>query len=219
MVQFRIVLLTASACLSATFAQAQSVGETTVGGGLTLFGPSLQGTYQIEPNVRLRGLAIGGLSYTDMDSDDDGNQYAIDLDVAAAAILVDHYPQGEGWRLSGGFLFNLSDLQATGTGEADEPFEINGQIFDGGSVLGEGEFRRSIAPMVTVGYDHPLSENWILGADVGAIYTGGFDTTFTANSAALQTEVDNSEDFQDFTDEARSYPFLPYVGVTVSFRF
>lgn len=200
-------------------AYAQSVGDTTFGGGLSVFGPTLEGSYQFEPLLRLRGVAIGGLSYSDTDEDDDGNAYDIDLSVAAAAILVDHYPKLTGWRLSGGLLFNLSDFQATGTGAETEPFEINGRLFDGGEVLGEAEFVRNIAPMVTVGYEHAFENNWVLSGEVGAIFTGGFATDLTANSDLLQAEVDINQDFQDFQSDARSFDVLPYMSVAVSFRF
>lgn len=216
---YRTTITAIFASFLATSAVSQTIGETTIGGGLSIFGPTLQGTYQIEPTVRLRGVAVGGLSYSDTDEDDDGNQYAIDLDIAAAAILFDHFPGGDGWRLSGGLLINLSDLQATGSGAAGEPFEINGQTFSGGSVLAEGEPLRNVAPMVTVGYDHALNDRWILGAEIGVIYMGGVETTFTANSDLLQAEIDSSADFQDFADDARDYPLLPYLGVTISYRF
>lgn len=200
-------------------ALAQSVGEMTLGGGLSIFGPTLEATYQLEPALRLRGVAIGGLSYTDTEEDDDGNTYDIDLSVAAAAIMLDHYPDDTNWRLSGGLLFNLSELEAEGRGADTQPFEINGQTFAGGTVLGEAEFSRNVAPMVTVGYDHDLGNNWILSGEFGAIYTGGLSTTLTANSDPLQAEVDANEDFNDLRGDARGIALLPYLSVSVSFRF
>jgi hypothetical protein len=140
-------------------AVAQEVGDTTIGGGLSIFGVTVESTYQIEPDLRLRGVAMGGFNFDDTDTDDDGNTYDIDLNIAAAALLVDHYPSGPGWRVSGGLLINLSDLSAEGRGEDTEPFEINGETFDGGIVTGDARFANELAPMVTAGYDYDFGNN------------------------------------------------------------
>ena len=200
-------------------ASAQTVGETTIGGGLSILGATLESAYQVAPDLRMRGVVMGGLNYSDTEEDDDGNAFDIDLSVGAAAFLVDHYPSGPGWRISGGLLVNLSDIAATGRGAETEPFEINGETFDGGVVTGEAEFANNLAPMITAGYDYDFGNDWYLSAEVGAIYIGGIETSFTANSDALQDAVDDDPDFRDAQADAEDIDFLPYVSMTVSFRF
>lgn len=200
-------------------ASAQSAGDTTFGGGLSVLGATLEGTYQIDPETRVRGVLIGGFGYDDSETDDDGNTYEIDLSVAAAAVMVDFYPNGPGWRVSGGLLLDLSEIEATGTGAFDEPFEINGETFDGGEIVGEAGFRNQISPIVTTGYDYPINDEWIISGEIGAIFTGGFDIEATANSDLLQAEIDADADFQDLQSDARDIELLPYISVTVGFRF
>ena len=200
-------------------ASAQSVGEVTLGNGLSVLGATFEGTYQIEPDARLRGVLIGGVSYDATEEDDDGNTFSIDAELSAAALLVDFYPYGPGWRISGGVLLNMSDVAALGTGGPTEPFEINGETFVGGVVEADVTFANQIAPMVTTGYDYPINENWVLSGEVGAIYTGGFDIDVTANSDALQAEIDSDPDYLDLRSDANDVTLLPYVSVSVGFRF
>lgn len=200
-------------------ASAQDVGETILANGFSVLGATLEGSYQIEPDARVRGVLIGGLSYDQTEEDDDGNSYEIDASLTAAAVLVDFFPTGPGWRLSGGVLFNASDLEALGTGGPSEPFEINGQTFVGGVVEADVRFNNQIAPMITTGYDYPINENWILSGEIGAIFTGGFDIDVTANSDALQTEIDNDPDYQELRSDADDLTILPYISVSVGYRF
>ena len=217
----RFVQLTFVAAVTgfAGAAHADTFGDTTLGGGLSILGATIEGTYQIEPDARIRGMFIGGISYSDSELDDDGNTYAIDAEISAAALLVDFYPHGSGWRISGGVLFNVSDIEALGTGGPSEPFELNGTTYDGGSVAAEVSFVNQVAPMVTTGYDYPLNENWVLSGEIGAIYTGGLNIDVTANRNALQAEIDNDADYEDIRSDARDLTLLPYISVSVGFRF
>lgn len=214
----RFVSVAALGCLAGSVS-AETYTESTLGGGLSLFGPTLEGTYQIEPDTRLRGVLIGGLSYSDAAEDDDGNNYAIDASVSAAALLVDFFPNGPGWRVSGGVMFNMSDFEALGAGGPIEPFEINGRTYSGGEVAAEVTFANQIAPMVTTGYDYQLNDDWVISGEVGLIYTGGLEVDAIANSAALQDEIDNNPDYRDFRDDAADLAVLPYISIAVGFRF
>lgn len=214
--------LTAAICaclLSGSSLFAQSVGDTTVGGGLSVFGATLETTYHIESDSRLRGVLMGGLRYDEVQIDDDGNRFDVDIDLAAAALLLDYYPDRFGWRVSGGLLMNLSDLNATGQGGPNDPFEINGQLFTGGTVMVESRFSNEVAPMITAGYDYDLGNNWIMSGELGAIYIGGIETELTASSDALQNAIDSDEDFQNNIRDLEDTNVLPYLSVAVSFRF
>lgn len=197
----------------------QEVGETTIGGGVSIFGPLVEGTYMFEPNLRVRGVLIGGWDFDTSETDDNGNTFDIDLDPAAAAILIDHYPSGSGWRFSGGLLFDLSEVTAIGRPSATDAFEFNGETFDTGRVEVEGGLSAEVAPMVTAGYEYPLDAQWTLSGEIGAIYAGGFSATAEADNDLLQDAIDNDEDFQDALSEANSITILPYISVAVSFRF
>lgn len=220
MIRYHAILLGACACLAfASPLSAQTVGDTTIGGGLSIFGPALETSYQVDSDSRLRGVLMGGLGYNDAQTDDDGNRFDINIDLAAAAVLLDYYPDGFGWRVSGGLLVNLSDLTATGQGGPDDAFEVNGQSFSGGSVTVESRFANDVAPMVTAGYDYDLGNDWIVSGEFGAVYVGGIETQLTASNDALQDAVNSDEDFQNSIRELEDIKVLPYLSVSVSFRF
>ena len=197
---------------------AQDLGETSFGGGISIFGPVLEGAYRYDPDYRLRGVIIGGWEFDQTGSEDDGNTYDLDADVTAAAILVDHFPTGDGWRFSGGLFFNMSELEAVGRG-AGGAFEVNGETFDQGIVEATARFSRGVAPIVTVGYEHLISDDMTLNGEFGAIYTGGLETTLEANSDLLQDAIDDDPDFQDPIYDADNIALLPYISVALSFRF
>ncbi|MEL6570028.1 MAG: hypothetical protein AAFQ64_00110 [Pseudomonadota bacterium] len=200
------------------FAQ-HTFGDTTFGGGVTLFGPMLEGSYTFEPNLRLRGMLIGGWDFDTTEVDEDGNMFDVDVDPAAAAILIDHSPRGDGLRFSGGLLFDLSEISAIGRGAGPDGFEVNGETFDEGVVTADAGLSSRVAPMIAAGYEYSLDDQWVLSGELGAIYAGGLSTTLTANSDLLQDTIDDDEDIQESLSDAASLTILPFISVAVSFRF
>lgn len=200
------------------FAQ-HTVGDTTFGGGVTLFGPMVEGAYTFEPNLRLRGMLIGGWDFDATETDDDGNTFDLDVDPAAAAILIDHYPRGDGLRFSGGLLFDLSEISGVGRGAGPDGFEVNGETFDEGVVIAEAGLGSRVAPMIAAGYEYPLDDQWVLSGELGAIYAGGLSATLMANSDPLQEAIDDDDDIEQSLSDAASLTILPFISVAVSFRF
>lgn len=198
---------------------AQTVGDTYVGSGISTFGATLEAAYQIEPLARVRGIAMGGVRVDSSGEDDDGNTYSYDASIAAAAVLLDYFPQGQGWHISGGVLFDLSDITGVGTGPDREPFEINGETFENGRVDATVSPANSVAPMVAVGYEYDFGNQWVINGELGAIYTGGIEMDYTANSDRLQDAIDDDDDFQSAIAEGKDISVLPYIGLTVSYRF
>lgn len=205
--------------LFATTAAAQTVGDTFVGSGISTFGATLEGAYQFEPTTRVRGIAMGGINVDSSGEDDDGNTFTYDVSIAAAAVLLDYFPQGAGWHFSGGVLLDLTDISGVGMGAETEPFEINGETFDGGRVDADASFSNRLAPMVAVGYEYDFGNNWLLNGELGAVYIGGIDASYTANSEPLQDAIDDDEDFQSAIADGSDITLLPYIGITMSYRF
>ena len=101
-------LLTATALTAVCgAANAQDVGDITVGAGLSNFGINLEGAYQVTPDVRARGALMGGFS-DDFEDADDGDSIEGEFNLGGAALLADYYPLQNGWRVSGGlFISNI----------------------------------------------------------------------------------------------------------------
>lgn len=197
----------------------QQVDQATVGGGVSIFGPFVEGTYMFEPNLRVRGVIIGGWDFDTSETDDSGNSFDLDIDPAAAAILIDHYPSDTGLRFSGGLFFDMSELTAIGRPSATETFEFNGETFDAGQIVVDAGFSAEVAPMVTVGYEYDLEEQLVFSGEVGAIYAGGVSATVVADNDPLQEAIDEDADFQDALSEAGNISILPYLSLSISYRF
>jgi len=112
--------------LPVTASAEQQMGQTTIGAGVSVFGPLVEGTYMFEPNLRVRGVIIGGWDFDSSETDDNGNSFDLDIDPSAAAVLIDHYPGPDGLRFSGGLLFDMSELSAIGRPSAADTFDRNG---------------------------------------------------------------------------------------------
>jgi len=217
--QFFRRFLSAAMCLCAAPAVAQDVGDIFVGNGVSILGATIEGAYQIDPNYRLRGIFMGGLNVDSEGEDDDGNSFEYDIAIAASAVVIDYFPTGTGWHWTGGLLFDLSDISGVGRGADTEPFVVNGETFESGRVDAEMSFSRGLAPILTAGYEYDFGNDWLINGEVGAVFIGGIDTTYTANSTALQNAIDTDADFVKARSDAADLSILPYIGITISYRF
>jgi hypothetical protein len=186
--------------------------------GLSTFGPTLEGTYQIDQKWRLRGAVMGGLNYSETETEDD-NSYDVDAELGAVALLADYYPTTSGFRVSGGLLLNTTKVDATTVASAGSPISIDDEEFTSGSVTARGEFAKRISPMITTGYDYRFSNAWTLSGEIGAVYTGGVDLTAKGSTTELQTAINGSQDYRDARSDASDITFYPYISVTVGYRF
>jgi hypothetical protein len=197
---------------------AQQVGDTTVWSGVSTFGLSLEGGYQITPDWRARAGLMGGLNVTET-QEQDGNSYDVDAQLGGVAMMLDYSPSGANWRMSGGLLVSRTTIETTVRGNAQDPIEYNGQSFNAGTATSIAEFNRSVAPVVTVGYDYPLGDRWIMSSEIGGVFIGGLDVEITGDSAALQDAIDNDEDVQKSRADAGDLSLYPYVSVSVGYKF
>jgi hypothetical protein len=198
--------LIAATALTATGAMATAeTGDVTVGAGLSTFGLTLEGAYQIDPQWRARGALMGGFS-ANYDETSDGDTAEGDFNLGGLAVLADYYPMQNGWRLSGGLFISNTELSATGT-SAGEEAEVS------------AEFVNALSPMITTGYDWNFAEGWALTAELGAIFTGGIDLEVTATGAGSQDTIDADQDVQDSINDAKDVVALPYIAFGVSYTY
>lgn len=216
---FRSMVAATTLCGVATVAHSQNVGDMTFGAGISTFGGMIEGSYQLEPESRVRGVILGGLTYQQSETDDDGNDLAIDIGFSAGAILLDHIVPDSSFRFSFGLLFDSSEITAVASGAEDTAIEVNGQQFDAGEVTSTLTFDNRVSPIFSVGYDYAFTENWVMTSEIGAAYIGGFETTFSANSPELLEAVLDDPDFQQARADAQDINFYPFISFGVSYRF
>lgn len=211
-------LMTVLFGLFAVPGHAQQVGDTTIWNGVSTFGLSLEGGYQITPDWRARAALMGGLNLKET-QEQDGNSYDVDAQLGGVAMMLDYSPDGANWRMSGGLLVNRTTIETTLRGNAQDPIEYNGQSFSAGTATSIAEFNRSVAPVVTVGYDYPISDRWVMSSEIGGVFIGGLDVDIRGDSTALQNAIDNDEDVQESRADAADLSLYPYVSVSVGYRF
>lgn len=196
--------------LLSTAAMAQDAGDTSISLGVSTFGANIEAAYQINPSYRVRGALMGGLSFDYDESGADGD-FIGDFTLGGVAILGDYYPMQNGWRVSGGVFFSNTELNTTGTtnidGHGDE------------SVSLAAKFSNEISPMLTTGYDWSFGSGWSLNSEIGVVFNGGIDLDVTADNAAIQQDVDDDADVQQAKADAQDIVALPYIGLTVAYRF
>ncbi|WP_322895031.1 MULTISPECIES: hypothetical protein [unclassified Yoonia] len=186
-----------SSTVAAT-ASAQDFGDLSVGLGLTSFGYSLQGEYEIQPKLSLRAMIMGGLSFSDEFDDDD---FTVDgkLDLGGFAVLADYYPLSNPWRISGGLFFSNTEL--TGT------FDDEGTVYEG-----DVKFKNEVAPMITTGFNYPFGNGWAFSGDVGVVVS-----SLEVSSAETDPSVQDSID--EANDDLSDIPVFPYIGFAVSYSY
>lgn len=215
---FSAAIFTASV-LAAGSASAQVAEGVDVGLGLSTLGATLEGSYRVQPQLRVRGIVSGLFSY-ETSEEFEGAEVSLDASMSGAGLMADYYVTGGNWRVSGGFFAANGELNASGTASASNPFEYGGQTFTSGERLDlSARFANDVSLMLTTGYDFNPVGNWVVSGEIGALLTGGIDLTATGNTAALQSAIDADADVQDAISSAKDIVAYPYLGVTAAFRF
>ncbi|WP_373355382.1 hypothetical protein [Pseudoroseicyclus sp. CXY001] len=197
--KFTLAALAAATSLAAAApALAQEPGSVNVGAGLSTLGATIEGSYQITPEVALRGLANGtfglGVESTLEDYDFEG-----DAQIGGVGLLADYYIGGGNFRVSGGVYVPVGELEGT--------FTSGAQTFDG-----TARFSDDVAPMATAGYRYAFASGLTLTAEAGAIFSD-YEISTNSPNPADQAEADR------LNDEANDWGAYPYVALTAGFSF
>lgn len=201
---------------------AQSVGDTIVSNGISSLGLNFEAAYQATPNYRFRAVLM---TFPEVDElsdtfDNGGTTFSYDANVGGFAGFVDYYPTGARWRISGGLVLNRTEIDGRAKLSAENVFILDdGTAFDTGEAQIVTEFAQQISPVVTAGYDYWYDENWVLSAEVGAIYTGGLTLEASSTNTALQAEINDDADVQQARDDGRETKYFPYIAFTIGYRF
>ncbi|MBP7053101.1 MAG: hypothetical protein KBE65_19010 [Phycisphaerae bacterium] len=165
-------------------------------------------------NVNLRG----SLQWFDLDLDMEFDEIDYDLEVEMLnpMVLIDWYPFSNSFRVSGGVLFNGTDISLDAT--TDEEIEIGDETYTAdeiGRLRGESDFDE-VAPYVGIGFGNPLTrdEHWGFSFDIGVAFIGSPGVTLTATGPVADTAefqqnlADEEADIEDELDKIKVCPVL-----------
>ncbi len=216
----RTVLL--SSALAALPA-AVSADDTFVSAGVGTLGIGFEIGRHINDHVAVRaGANFGSYSQTRTESD---IRYDSDLSLNSFSLLGDWYPQGQGFRVSGGVMINNNDFDLDARlNEAVTIGDTTYQPDEVGSLEGRIDFD-GLAPYLGIGWSSSASSGpgFSFSADIGALYQGSPRVRLqgTCNIAAVcqDFEQDLRAEERSLSDDVAGYKWWPVVTVGVRYRF
>jgi hypothetical protein len=216
-IAFAIVVVS-SACGDARaafneVAIAAKAGTLGLGGDLTT---------NLVPQVNLRAgvqwLEFGfGAPLGDID-------YDVKLHFLNPLVLIDWFPFDGPFRISGGVLFNSSNIGLRA--KPGGALEIDGVTYtptELGSLRGDVEWR-SVAPYVGIGFGNALNEGgrWGFATDLGVAFTGSPNIDLSATGPistdpTFRTRLAQEE--RDIQDELDAFKIYPVLSISLFYRF
>ncbi|MCF6245350.1 MAG: hypothetical protein L3J43_09970 [Sulfurovum sp.] len=168
---------------------------------------------------------VNGLQYNHTEEIDDIS-YAGTLNLLTAGALVDYFPLGSAFRVTGGAYYNGNKFTGIAVPTATIPLEINGITYgmnDIGQLDTEITFT-NIAPYVGLGWGNDVrTEGWGFSLDVGAMYhdSAQVDLDVTVNNAILESQIRNdvAHEKQKLLNEIEKYKIYPVIMMGVNYTF
>lgn len=187
-------------------------------------GAGIEGTVGIIDNVNARL----GFNYFSMDYDltESNVEYEFDLDLMSISLLLDWHPvKKNGFRLTAGAMYNGNEFDATGQPTAGN-YTINNTTYTAaqvGTLTGRVDFD-DFAPYVGIGYGNAVGKNkrWNFVFDLGVMYQGSPDVTFSTNgtlasNAAFLSELEAER--RQLEEELDDFTFYPVISFGISYKF
>jgi hypothetical protein len=224
---FGCVALAALALLAAPPAEAQvGIG---VKGGTQGLGAEL--TVGILPQLEGR-LGINGYSYSDR-RDAGGIEYDAEANLRTGSALLDWHPGGRGFRLTGGLVYNATEIEGLSITPASGTYPIGNLEVPAallGNLRGEIDFD-PVVPYAGLGWGAPLAAGGRVGAslDLGVFFQGDGDVTLTpifapgspipdipGAEALLRSQLDLEE--REIEEDIADYELYPVLSFGITFR-
>jgi hypothetical protein len=214
------MLLALSAMGAAHAATGMTVSLGTTGAGLHISMPA-------SPQTNFR-FGVNGLSNSQNGNTDDVD-YDFKLKLSTVDALVDYFPMGGAFRLSGGISYNGNQIDVTGRPAAGGTYTLNDHVYPAsavGTLNGQVTFRK-VAPYLGIGWGNAVAteKGWGLSSDIGVLLQGAPQTALsnhgcTAPAAACaQIATDVAAENRALADETSEFKAYPVVRIGVSYKF
>ncbi len=222
----------ASICLaSVATAQAQDSDDARFKVGVTAgsLGVGPEVSYRFSENIGIRGnLTFLSIS-RDIESDD--INFDAKLKLASGGAMIDLYPFGGGFRVSGGLRVNGNKVRGIAEPNAGASYDIDGTIYSAaeiGTLTAETDIN-NVAPSLTIGYGGGLSKGLVFGIEAGALFQGSVKIkplTFTgtcAGASAPPTCATLAADLEaervSVNEDIDNYKVYPILQLSIGYRF
>lgn len=190
-----------------------------VTGGTLGVGPEVG--YRLSENFGVRANASFLSISHGFESDD--IDYDGKVKLKSFGAMLDAYPFGGGFRLSGGFRINNNKARAIAEPNGGT-YDINGTTYTAAQI---GTLRadtdiKDFAPALTLGYGGGLSSGLVFGIEAGALFQGRIKIkplTYTGTLNSPQLRADLEAERQSVQDDIDDYKVYPILQLTIGYRF
>lgn len=226
----RFALFTLLIAASSTAVQAkEDVARFKVGITAGTLGVGPEVSYRLSEHIGIRGnvtlLSVSG------DINSDGITYESKIKLQSGGVMLDAYPLGGGFRVSGGLRVNGNKASGLASPNSDTSYTINGTTYsaaDIGNLRAETDIK-NLAPALTLGYGGGLSNGLVFGIEAGALFQGSVKIkplTLTGACAGSSPPATCATVVADLDAERRSvnddidrYKVYPVLQLSVGYRF
>jgi hypothetical protein len=135
----------------------------------------------------------------------------VEVDWNSAQIVGDWYPMGDGFRVTGGAVFNNNKITVNGTGTVDN--------VPGATVNAEVKMSEGLTPYLGIGYGMKPKMDKGLGfnMDLGIMFQNPKATLNATGAGVSTTNIANEQrEMQDAVDKLKYFPVLSF-GISYSF--
>jgi hypothetical protein len=220
------------AALAFALAAAPGRAQVAVAAKAGTLGAGIELTMGLGPQLNAR-LGANGYDYSDRQEASD-IEYDAEARLRTFTGLLDWHPGGRGFRLTGGAVYNGTEIEGSSLPPRSGTYVIGGVPVPAsllGTLDGTIEFD-PVVPYAGLGWGNAVSEGrgWGFVFDLGVIFQGEAEVTLTPvlppNSPinttpgareALQILLDREE--RDIESDAADYDLYPVVSLGVSYRF
>lgn len=222
-----VLLATGTMAATTAFAEEErarfSLGVTA---GTLGVGPEV--SYRISEHVGVRTNATFFSFSHDFDSDD--IRYDAKLRLRSGGAMLDVYPLGGGFRMSGGVRVNGNRARGIGVPNDGTSYVIDGTTYTAaeiGTLHAETDINK-FAPALTLGYGGGLSNGLTLGVEAGALFQGAVKVkplTVTGLCADITVgpcsslATDLEAERQSINEDIKDYKIYPILQVTLGYKF
>jgi len=184
---------------------------------LSTLGVGLDGTTNLAKNLNVR---LGGhfipLTYNGGGSVNDEYRYSAKANLLSFSAIVDYFPGGSIFKVSGGLLLNLNTVDVTMI--PNQTYYVNGKKYNSdnlGDVLTTTDFNK-VAPYLGIGLCNPLSyKKFGFTMDIGGIYQSNPKITMTATKLMTPTATQSAI----VEDNVKWFKFYPVLTLGLTYKF
>lgn len=211
---------------------ASAFADVGIAGTAGTLGAGIELTAGISPQINSR-FGLHGFSYSERREASD-IEYDGEANLRTVTALLDYHPGGRGFRLTGGLVYNATEIEGESLPPASGVYDIGGvpvpvEIL--GTLDGVIEFD-PVVPYAGLGWGNAVGPGNKVGfaLDLGVMFQGRGEVTLSPdipadsplNSVpgareALQILLDREE--RDIEEDIADYDLYPVVSIGISYRF